>query len=106
MKLPTHVTVTAPDGRLTPIHPDDGVGLGGAPLRVTSETVARVRWSQTTRRAVARGDLLLCDAAGKPVTGPHDAAAPDDLGAGSRPVGAARAATPAPNMRVNDGGGR
>lgn len=58
---PSHITVTAPDGRLTPIHPDDGVELGGGLLYVSPGKVARVRWSQTIRRAVARGDLAFCN---------------------------------------------
>lgn len=107
MNHPTHVTVTAPDGRLTPIHPDDGVGLGGAPLRVDSARVARVRWSQTTRRAVERGDLILCTRAGKAVPTAREAACPEDLPGGS--VSLERAAArdlPASNMRAPEGGVR
>lgn len=79
MRLPTHVTVTAPEGRLTPIHPEDGVGIAGAALRIGPGEVCRVRWSQTTIRAVRRGDLILCTAEGTPVGTPQEAERTTDL---------------------------
>lgn len=78
--MPSHVTVTAPPGRLTPIHPDDGSGVGGLRLTVDPDHVARVRWSPTTRRAHKRGDLILCKLDGTPVKTPDEAAAPVDIG--------------------------
>jgi hypothetical protein len=78
----THVTVTAPEGKRTPIHPDDGVEPGGAQLHVVAPNVYRVRYSQAIRRACGRGDLIPCDANGAPVASLELAAAPDDLKAG------------------------
>lgn len=62
-----YVRVTAPEGRHTPIHEDDGVDIGGLPLFVEPGVIRRVRWSQTTRRSKNRGDLILCDMDGKQV---------------------------------------
>lgn len=109
MSNPTHVTVTAPPGRLTPIHPNDGVDLAGHPLRVRPGEIRRVRWSENTRRAVARGDLILCDRAGKEVGLPKDAACPDDLPdlkivIDASPDTAAR--RPTPTMQARDPEGR
>lgn len=83
MPPPTHITVKAPPERLTPIHPEDGVGPGGGLLYVgdspLGRRVARVRLSSDTRRALARGDLILCNAAGSAVQSIEAAAAPHDL---------------------------
>jgi hypothetical protein len=64
MPDPTHITVTAPPDRVTPIHKDDGVEPNGAQLRVTSAVTVRVRYSQSVRRAIARGDLIPCNMSG------------------------------------------
>lgn len=58
---PTHIRVTAPPGRLTPIHPSDGYSPEGGQLTAQPGTIIRVRWSQSVRRAVTRGDLVPCD---------------------------------------------
>lgn len=79
MADPTHITVTAPDGRRTPIHSDDGVEPGGGQLYITAGSVRRVRYSQAIRRAINRGDLVPCDANGAQCAIAL-AAAPDDLG--------------------------
>jgi len=79
MAIPTHITVTAPPGRLTPIHPNDGTDPGGHPTKAVAGVVKRVRFSQTIRRAIARGDLIPCDLDAGAVSGPSAAAAPDDL---------------------------
>ncbi len=55
---PTHITVTAPPGKLTPIHYEDSTEPGGLPLRVSAGNVHRVRYSQAVRRSIARGDLI------------------------------------------------
>lgn len=67
MPNPTHINVTAPPDRVTPIHKDDGVEPNGAQLQVRAGFVARVRLSQTTRRAIARGDLIPCNMSGAAV---------------------------------------
>lgn len=61
MPDPTHIMVTAPAGRRTPVHPSDGAEPGGATLFVTDGRVVPVRYSQTIRRSIARGDLVRCD---------------------------------------------
>lgn len=75
---PTHITVTAPAGVRTPIHPNDGIRPGGDPLFVVAGAVERVRYSQTIRRALGRGDLIACNMDGAPVTVAL-AAAPSEL---------------------------
>lgn len=62
-----YVRVTAPEGRRTPIHEDDGVDVGAVMLYVEPGSIRRVRWSQTVRRARNRGDLILCDMNGNRV---------------------------------------
>lgn len=77
---PTHIKVTAPQGKLTPIGQADGRLPGGGSLRVHDGIICRVRYSQDIRRSIARGDLIPCDMNGADV-GVHldDAAAPEDL---------------------------
>jgi len=81
MPEPTHITVTAPPDRVTPIHTTDGIAPGGLQMRVTAETVARVRYrgSQSVRRAIARGDLIPCNMSGAAVPSVELAAAPEEL---------------------------
>jgi hypothetical protein len=74
-----YITVTAPPGRLTPIHEGDGVDPGGAQLRVDHEHVCRVRLSQTVLRAINRGDLKPCTLDGTHVAAVADAIAPDTM---------------------------
>jgi hypothetical protein len=93
MALPTHVTVTAPEGRMTPIHPSDGIDHAGVRMVVEAGTVRRVRWSQTTRRAWNRGDLILCNMDGSRVATPELAAAPREL-EGGKIILAAKGAKP------------
>lgn len=83
MPDPTHITVTAPTGKVTPIHESDGIAPGGVQLRVTAEAVERVRYSQSVRRAIGRGDLIPCNMSGAAVPSIDLAAAPDDLPGGS-----------------------
>lgn len=89
MPDPTHITVTAPAGKRTPVHSADGVEPGGAVLYVTDDVIARVRYSQTTRRSINRGDLIPCDMNGAAV-GVALAAAPADLPGGKVPRPAAK----------------
>lgn len=86
MALPTHVTVTAPLGRRTPVHSEDGVEPGGGPLYVTHEHVDRVRYSHTTLRSIGRGDLVLCNMDGNPVDSWELAAAPEELPGGRKAI--------------------
>ena len=87
MPDPTHITVTAPSDRVTPIHKDDGIEPSGAQLRVRAGFVARVRYSQSVRRAIGRGDLIPCNMAGAAVPSVTLAAAADDFAAGpARPL--------------------
>lgn len=79
MALPTHILVTAPDGRRTPVDARDGVEPGGGQLCVTSDVVCRVRYSHTTVRSVGRRDLILCDMDGNPVDSVELAAAPAEF---------------------------
>lgn len=73
------ITVTAPDGILTPVAPDDGTNPNGGIMRVEPGVVQRVRISTATLRSIGRGDLIPCDKDGKPVAAIHMAEAPDDL---------------------------
>lgn len=85
----THINVTAPEGRVTPIHHTDGASPGGGQLRVTSDVVARVRWlgSQNIRRAIKSGDLIMCDMNGAHVPSAEAAAAPAEHADGPvRPI--------------------
>jgi len=75
------VYVTAPEGRRTPIHRDDGREPGNKQLHVLPGTVSRVRWSQHTRRAAGRIDLVLSKRNGMPAQTFEEAIAEfDDLG--------------------------
>ncbi len=75
----THITVTAPEGRVAPIHADDWCGPGGEPPAVRHGVVCRVKYSQTVRRAIARGDLIPCDMDGKRAASANAASAPRDI---------------------------
>ena len=84
MNDPEFITVTAPPGKVTPVHKDDGREPGGGQLRVTADVVVRVRLrdSHTMRRSIARGDLIPCNMDGAQVASAHLAAAPDELPGG------------------------
>lgn len=94
MAQPTHIFVTAPEGRLTPIHKDDGIEPGGGVLYVKPGEVRPVRYwtsdgrtSTTVRRAVTRGDLVLCNMDGTPVESFESAAVHDEhVSSEGRPV--------------------
>lgn len=81
MKKPTHITVTARPGLRAPVHPGDGQEPGGGLLCVEHGSIVRVRLSQATRRAIARGDLVPCNMDGAEV-GVELADAPADLPGG------------------------
>jgi len=78
MSAPTHITVTAPPGRKTPVHADDGTDPGGGVLYVEDGCVCRVRFSQAIRRSIARDDMFPCDMDGARVASAHLADAPTD----------------------------
>lgn len=78
----THVTVTAPAGRQTPIGAADGVEPGGGLLYVTDKVVCRVKNTHTIIRSINRGDLILCNMDGAPVESAQAAAAPEELPGG------------------------
>jgi hypothetical protein len=84
MTAPAFILVTAPPGRVVPIHRLDGAGLSGVQLQVVDGEVVRVRFagSQTVRRSIARGDLIPCDMNGTEVPTFELAAAPDELPGG------------------------
>lgn len=84
MPAPSHITVTAPPGRRTPIHPDDGREPGGGQLCAVDGEVIRVRFAGSTsiRRSIGRRDLILCNMDGAPVESAELAAAPDELPGG------------------------
>lgn len=93
MPQPTHIKVTAPPGKLTPIGRADGTEPGGGPLHVTSGVVCRVRYSQDVRRSIGRADLIPCDMNGASVASVELAAAPDELPGGKIDL-SKRTATP------------
>lgn len=66
---PEYITVTAPSGRLTPIHKLDGIEPGGGLLYARPGEIIRVRCakSQAIRRSIGRGDLIPCDMNGAAV---------------------------------------
>lgn len=80
---PAYITVTAPSGRRTPIHHEDGTEPGGGQLCVVAGEIIRVRYagSQTIRRSIGRGDLIPCDMNGAAV-GVALAASADELPGG------------------------
>ncbi|HEX6022554.1 MAG TPA: hypothetical protein VFZ00_11205 [Solirubrobacter sp.] len=82
MPDPTHITVTTPPDRVTPIHKDDGAAPGGVQLRASAAFVDRVRYSQSVRRSIARGDLIPCNMSGAAVPSIDLAAAPEELPGG------------------------
>lgn len=97
MTAPSHITVTAPAGVTTPIHPTDGHEPGGGQLRITSDVVARVRYagSQSIRRAIARGDLVPCNMDGAPVASVDLAWCPEEPPQGGKwPKAPAKPAAP------------
>lgn len=75
MTAPSHITVTAPPGRTTPIHQLDGRGpaVDGEVIRV------RFAGSHTVRRSIGRGDLIPCDMSGSAVPSIELAAAPEEI---------------------------
>lgn len=77
---PSHIFVTAPEGRLCPIHPADGRNheTGGL-LYVEHGKVERVKYSGDVRRAWKRGDLVLVDRQGAKVKTFDQAAAPAEI---------------------------
>ena len=79
--MPKHITVTAPEGRTTPISPNDGTD-GGALLYVKHGQVTRVAYSQDVRRSIGRGDLIPCTLEGKHVETLDDADAPEAFDTG------------------------
>lgn len=99
MTVPAYITVTAPPGRVTPMHPSDCAGLGPGQPTVSAGEIVRVRCagSQTVRRAVGRGDLIPCDMNGARVESYELAACPEELPGGRvlvQPKAAVRKATP------------
>ena len=80
MSDPAFITVTAPPGRRTPVHKDDGAEPGGGQLCVVEGEIVRVRYakSQSIRRSITRGDLIPCDMNGAAV-GVSLAACPREL---------------------------
>ena len=64
---PTHILVTAPEGRKCPIHPSGGSDVGGL-LYVEHGRVTRVKYDQDLRRSIARGDLIPCKLDGSPIS--------------------------------------
>lgn len=92
MPIPSHITVTAPPDRRTPVHPSDGTEPGGGLLCAVPGEIIRVRYarSQTIRRAIARGDLIPCDMNGAAV-GVDLAAAPEEIPGGRVKIAERRA---------------
>ena len=89
--MPDYITVTAPEGRKVPVHPNDAAEIGGTLHHVEAPHVSRVRYSSEVRRAITRGDLIPCTIDGHPVGdyakrdyNLEHAAAPESLSVGSR----------------------
>jgi hypothetical protein len=80
---PTHILVTAPEGRLCPIHPSDGGDDAGGLLYVMHGRVTRVKYSQDVRRSIKDGDLIPCTRDGKPAKDLEAAACNQPLPSGS-----------------------
>lgn len=80
--MPTHITVTAPEGRKTPINPNDGADPNAHLLFVDAGTVAKVRYSSDVRRSINRGDLIPCDLDGHAVDSIDKAEAPAEFDGG------------------------
>lgn len=89
--MPTHITVTAPEGRRTPINPADGAHPQGllwvdGPNEEEGKPgdVARVRYSQDVQRSIKRGDLIPCRIDGTRVRNIEHAAAPTPFDTGAK----------------------
>lgn len=79
MATPTHVFVTAAEGRLVPIPANEGSAPGAALLKCEAGKLYRLPWSTYTRKRIAGGDLVLVNRGGTKVDSPEAAAAPDVL---------------------------
>lgn len=66
MTIPTHVFVTAADGREVPMPQNEVSAPGGVLLRCVAGKRYRVPWTTYTRRRINSGDLILVDDAGRP----------------------------------------
>jgi hypothetical protein len=82
---PTHVFVTAAEGRLVPVPPNEASAPGSVLLKCEAGKVYRLPWSSYVRRRILAGDLLLCNQWGTKVSDASAAEAPvvklDDTGA-------------------------
>jgi hypothetical protein len=97
--MPTHVYVTAAEGRECPIPSNEATAPGGSLLRVLPGKRYRLPWSQYTRKRVRSGDLVLVNAGGTPVGDPEQAAAPRAL----EHVDETGAMAPAPAQTMQSG---
>lgn len=75
--IPTHVFVTAAEGREVPIPPSEGSAPGAMLLRCKPGKVYRLMWSTYTRRRILAGDLLPTTIGGLKVAELEQAAAGD-----------------------------
>lgn len=78
---PTHIFVTAPDGRMPPLHPSDASGGLGL-VHAEHGKVTRVKYSAEVRRAITDGDLIPTTIGGTPVKDIDKAAAEEPLESG------------------------
>lgn len=83
---PTHVFVTAAEGRLVPVPPNEASAPGSTLLKCEPGKVYRLPWTTYTRKRINAGDLVLCNMYGTRVATVEAAAAKsavktDDTGA-------------------------
>lgn len=80
MSKPTHIYVTAAEGREVPVPPSEASAPGAQLLKCLPGKVYVLPNSTYTRRRLLSGDLLPCDRAGKIVGDVDQASAPAELG--------------------------
>lgn len=80
MATPTHVFVTAAEGREVPMPQNEVSAPGGVLLRCLPGKRYRVPWTTYTRRRINSGDLVLVDDAGRPTPDLDRATAPTTPG--------------------------
>lgn len=77
MSKPTHVFVSAAEGREVPIPTSEATAPGAQLLKCRHGRVYRLPWSTYTRRRINATDLYLTDSIGRRVANELEAAAPD-----------------------------
>lgn len=79
MANPTHIYVTAAEGREVPFPPSEVSAPNGVLLRALPGKAYRVPYTTYTRKRINSGDAIMCDIRGNPVRDLASAAAPREV---------------------------